>query len=73
VLFTDGLFEVAGASDEEFGRARLLTAVEDRLALPTSQLIDAVLAEIRTFQGPDAKGFEDDVCLVAVDRIVTGR
>ena len=69
-LFTDGLFEAVSASGEEFGRNRLRTAVETRLALPTPLLIDAVLADIRNFQPTGTKGFEDDVCIVTVDRAV---
>ena len=70
LLFTDGVFEATNASAEEFGRARLQTAVEARLALPTSLLIDVLLADIRTFHGSGGKGFEDDVCLVAVDQVL---
>jgi phosphoserine phosphatase RsbU/P len=70
LLFTDGLFEAANASDEEFGRNRLRTAVEARLALPTPLLIDVLLTDIRNFQATGTKGFEDDVCIVAVDRTV---
>ena len=70
LLFTDGLFEAANASGEEFSRGRLRAAVETRLALPTPLLIDVVLTDIRNFQATGTKGFEDDVCLVAVDRAV---
>jgi sigma-B regulation protein RsbU (phosphoserine phosphatase) len=69
LLFTDGLFEVANVQGEEFGRNRLRAALEARLALPTPLMIDEVLATIRSFQTTGAKGFEDDVCLVAVDRV----
>jgi serine phosphatase RsbU (regulator of sigma subunit) len=69
VLFTDGLFEAANAAGDEFGRKRLGGALASRLALSTPALIDGVLADIRTFQAAGTKGFEDDVCIVAVDRI----
>ena len=68
LLFTDGLFEAANDRGEEFGRSRLRKVVETQLTLPTPLLIDAVLAEVRLFQVAGAKGFEDDVCLVALDR-----
>jgi serine phosphatase RsbU (regulator of sigma subunit) len=73
LLFTDGLFEAANVSGEQFGRSRLLAAVEARLAQPTPLLIDAVLADILTFQAAGTIGFEDDVCLVAVDRAEPNR
>ncbi len=67
LLFTDGLFEAANASGEEYGRNRLRASVEARLVLPTPLLIDVVLTDIRTYRAAAANGFEDDVCLVAVD------
>jgi sigma-B regulation protein RsbU (phosphoserine phosphatase) len=70
VLFTDGLFEAANATGDEFGRKRLGDALASRLALSTPTLIDGALADIKAFQSAGTKGFEDDVCIVAVDRIV---
>jgi phosphoserine phosphatase RsbU/P len=65
VLFTDGLYEMAGPEDEEFGRSRLLAEVRQRLTLPTARLFDELLAEVGRF----GKGntFDDDVCLVGVE------
>jgi sigma-B regulation protein RsbU (phosphoserine phosphatase) len=68
LLFTDGLFEAADAAGDEFGRKRLGDALTSRIGLPTPALIDVVLADIKTFQAVGTKGFEDDVCIVAVDR-----
>jgi serine phosphatase RsbU (regulator of sigma subunit) len=68
LLFTDGLFEAANAAGDEFGRKRLCTALASRLTLPTSKLIDVLLTDIEAFQAAGTKGFEDDVCIVAVDR-----
>ncbi len=68
LLFTDGLFEAANAAGEEFSRIRLQAAVKSRLSDPTSLLIDRVLGEIQKFQGDAVSGFDDDVCLVGVDR-----
>lgn len=68
LLFTDGLFEAANPAGEEFSRARLQAAVNALLAQPTATLVDNVLAEIQDFQGHGAGSFDDDVCLVGVDR-----
>lgn len=65
VLFTDGLYEVIGPDQEEFGRSRLLTEVGGRLSLPTARMFDEVIATVRQFGQVTA--FEDDVCLVGVE------
>jgi serine phosphatase RsbU (regulator of sigma subunit) len=65
VLFTDGLYEMAGPGDEEFGRARLLAEVRQRLTLPTARLFEEVLAEVGRFGKGNA--FDDDDCLVGVE------
>ena len=70
LLFTDGVFEAANAGGDEFGRKRLSDALTSRLALSTPALIDVVLRDIKIFQAAGTKGFEDDVCLVAVDRAI---
>lgn len=68
LLFTDGLFEAANGAGDEFGRKRLADALASRLALATPALIDALLADIQAFRATETKAFEDDVCVVAVDR-----
>jgi phosphoserine phosphatase RsbU/P len=73
LMFTDGVFEATRADGEEFGRARLRSAVEARLNLPAPLLIDALLAEVEAYQGPDRRGFEDDICMVSVDFAAPGR
>jgi sigma-B regulation protein RsbU (phosphoserine phosphatase) len=65
LLFTDGLFELENASQEEYGQDRLLQAVRRRLALRMEQLFDELLSEVRRFSLADE--FEDDVCLVGVE------
>jgi len=65
VLFTDGLFEVAGPGNEEFGEERLREAVRERVHLPAEQLFDQVLGAVRAFTSREE--FEDDVCLVALE------
>jgi serine phosphatase RsbU (regulator of sigma subunit) len=70
VLFTDGLYEVAGANDEEYGQERLLEAVRKRMDLPPAQLFDELLAEVQRFSG--GKEFVDDVCLVGMEATRVG-
>jgi sigma-B regulation protein RsbU (phosphoserine phosphatase) len=65
MLFTDGLYEVEGANGEYFKKEQLRAAVEKRLALPASRLLDDLLAEIRAFAG--GKDFEDDMCIVGLE------
>lgn len=71
VLFTDGVFEVENGRQEEFGLERLLKTARQHMALPTDQLLDRLLSEVRLFAGrPD---FQDDVCLVGVEVQRIGR
>ena len=65
VLFTDGLYEVMGPQQEEFGRKRLVEEVQARLALPTPQLFDELFTVVQRFGS--VTSFEDDVCLVGVE------
>ena len=65
LLFTDGLYEVTDADDEEFGTERLTRALAGRAAQPTSTLIDEVVDEARRFS--ETGRFEDDLCVVAID------
>lgn len=65
MLFTDGLYEAAGAGQQEFGRERLAAEIGQRLALPAPQMFTELLAVIRQFAGNDL--FEDDVCLVGAE------
>lgn len=64
LLFTDGLFEINGETQEEFGQDRLLGAVQKRIELPPDKLFDEILAEVREYAGDE---FVDDVCLVAAE------
>lgn len=65
LFFTDGLYEVMGPRQEEYGQERLLQAVRQRLRLPPEQLFDELLAAVQQFSVQ--KDFEDDVCLVAAE------
>ena len=62
VMFTDGIFEIAGADNEEYGEQRLLDSFERNQALSLQDLFPAVLQDARLFAGE--KAFDDDVCLV---------
>lgn len=63
ILYTDGIYEVEGEM-EEYGRARLLSAVQRRSMLPPILLFDELLAEIQQFSV--TREFSDDVCLVGM-------
>jgi serine phosphatase RsbU (regulator of sigma subunit) len=65
LLFTDGLYEVPYANEEEFGRARLLAAIQDRSQLPLEDLVDDLLSEIRSHS--PTHEFADDVCVVGLE------
>ncbi len=66
VLFTDGIFEVYSPEGKEFGKEALVSAFLRYANLPADQLFKAVLQEVLAFSSrPD---FDDDVCLVAVER-----
>ncbi|MGO8930213.1 MAG: SpoIIE family protein phosphatase [Limisphaerales bacterium] len=67
MLFTDGLYEVQDHNDELYSQAMLVAGVQRRSQLPTPQLFDELLAEIRRFSGDSA--FADDVCLVGIEYV----
>jgi sigma-B regulation protein RsbU (phosphoserine phosphatase) len=65
ILFTDGIYEAFNERDEEFGTGRLADAIAGRATLPLPELLDGVLADVRTFVG--ARGVDDDVCFVGME------
>jgi len=65
VLFTDGIFEVAGPTGEHFGQERFIATVLRRAHQPTGEMMDGLVADVQQFAGTN--DFSDDVCLVAVD------
>jgi phosphoserine phosphatase RsbU/P len=66
VIYTDGIFEVFSPEGQEFGRESLLSSFARNSNLPANELFEAVLKEALAFASrPD---FDDDVCLVAVER-----
>lgn len=70
LLFTDGLFEVTNAEDEDYGQERLLAAVCARQNLPLPDLLDGLIEDVRKFSG--AADFSDDVCLLGMEVAETG-
>jgi serine phosphatase RsbU (regulator of sigma subunit) len=64
VVFSDGISEAANARDEEFGEARILAAVEENWAGSPAEILDAVLARVRTFLGKELP--HDDQTLMVV-------
>jgi len=64
-LFTDGVFEITGDDQTEFGTERLSESIAARSHQPTDEIVEAVLAEARAFS--ITGDFEDDVCIVGID------
>ena len=66
VLFTDGLYEVDSPDGKEFGKSALISSLHRLVALPVEQLFPAIVDEVCQFSS--RKTFDDDVCMVAVER-----
>jgi len=62
LMYTDGIYEVSRASQEEFGEERLLSAAQQHMNLALPDLFPALLNEARWFAAEES--FDDDVCLV---------
>lgn len=65
MLYTDGLFEVEDTDGELYTQEDLLQAVDKRRDLPTTELFQAVLAEVQAFS--HRSDFDDDVCIVGIE------
>jgi phosphoserine phosphatase RsbU/P len=65
MLYTDGLFEVFGPNDEEYGQDRLGAAVRRRIQLTPDRLFDELLEEIHGFSV--SQDLPDDICMVGVE------
>ncbi|HET7239505.1 MAG TPA: SpoIIE family protein phosphatase [Terrimicrobiaceae bacterium] len=66
VIYTDGIFEVFSPEGREFGREALMSTFLKNAKLPANELFNAVLNEALSFSS--RSDFDDDVCLVAVER-----
>ncbi len=64
-LFTDGIFEVVGADGDEFGEERLLSAMHEYSHRPAAAILQELVEKVRAFSVNG--GFEDDICLLAVE------
>ncbi len=65
IFYTDGLYEVIRANNQEYGQERLLDAVHQRITQPPERMFDELLNDVREFSG-NAE-FEDDICLVGME------
>ena len=65
MLFTDGLYEVEGADNQQFSQDLLLQAVRKHSTLHCADLFTAILEEIKQFSA--SHEFADDVCLVGTE------
>jgi phosphoserine phosphatase RsbU/P len=64
VLYTDGVTEAVNAGKEEFGLARLCSAVQGLHARPSQQILDGVLEHLRAHIG--STRLHDDISLMVV-------
>ena len=65
MLFTDGLFEVEAPDEHLYTQEDLLNVVRKRSALPSQELLEGVLSDIRDFT--QRADFDDDVCLIGME------
>jgi sigma-B regulation protein RsbU (phosphoserine phosphatase) len=65
LCFTDGVFEAANIAGEEFGLARLATALEQAAERDLARALSAVRTAAFDFSG--GRPFTDDLCLVACE------
>ncbi|WP_411825586.1 PP2C family protein-serine/threonine phosphatase [Luteolibacter sp. AS25] len=64
VLFTDGIFEMEDADENEFGVEAFYESLSKHSDLPAVELFAAVLEDVRKFSGKT--DFVDDVCMVSI-------
>lgn len=68
LLFTDGLLEAENPAGEPYGHEGIEAAVRPCVRGPLSSLPDVVLTDVQRFRQTRADaGFEDDVCMVAME------
>lgn len=65
LTYTDGLFEVFDANNEQFGISRLVESFSRHLDKPPHQIFQKVIRDIEQFS--EDKAFSDDVCLVGLE------
>ncbi len=71
VIFSDGVSEALNAAGEEYGDDRLQAVVEAAGSVPASEIVDSVVAEVRTF----TKGApqSDDITVMVIRYRGTGQ
>lgn len=72
VLFTDGLYEVSGPDQSEFGLDGVEHALRELIDTTPETIIEQLINTVRHFSGNGP--FADDVCIVAenLDRLFSG-
>ncbi len=66
LLFTDGVTEAFNLKDEEYGENRLIAFLRKNAAVPSDELIRALVADVLAFCG--AARVRDDMTLMTVSR-----
>ncbi|MFH0880169.1 MAG: SpoIIE family protein phosphatase [Lentisphaerota bacterium] len=64
-FYTDGLSEAKSGNVEYSDSGRLNEILRSKMALPLSQLLNDLVADVREYSG--SSEFEDDVCLLAME------
>jgi sigma-B regulation protein RsbU (phosphoserine phosphatase) len=65
VLYTDGLIEARGITDEMYGIDRLKTTTVNSILLPVRETVDFILKDQRQFCGNES--YEDDITILVID------
>lgn len=66
VLYTDGVTEATGDTEEEFGEARLVDSIRRNRSLPARELAEAITAEVLEY----GNGIQhDDITVVVTKRL----
>ena len=65
LLFTDGIYEVFDAKDNEFGQEKMAAVLRQRRQLSLDDLLDGLVSAARKHSA--TQSFDDDVCLVALE------
>ena len=69
LFFTDGITEAMNEADEDFGEGRLGRLVETYAHLPSHELRERVLAEIKSFVGGAPQHDDMTMILLKVDEL----
>jgi sigma-B regulation protein RsbU (phosphoserine phosphatase) len=68
IVFSDGVSEACNVGDEEFGDARIIAAASALVDPSPDALVDALIAEVRSFTGAAPQGDPqgDDITALVV-------